>query len=158
MYTTLCILFELSFKTVTSFLGIDSATISISCSRIFVKIKNMIVTRHKVPIMLEWGIMDYKVQGLTSEAVTLGPHCQNTNPKANSLHKIQYCSELLLNTTSRSCLGNIILSNCKEGRMFTLEDQQRRLQARFCLEATRFPIPSSFPAVASGLAVQRSCI
>jgi hypothetical protein len=25
--------------------------------------------------------------------------------------------------------------------MFTLEDQQRRLQARLCLEATRFPIP-----------------
>ena len=91
---------------------------------------NMVITRHQVPITPAWAITDYKVQGLTCEAVTLDLHRQNANPKTNSSHKI-YCSCYVQLSRVRSLQDLFLLQpvtlsdlNCKPNKMLTVEDQR----------------------------------
>jgi hypothetical protein len=128
----LCILFEPSFETVASFPGMNSTAIPVFCCRGSVKINNMVVTRHQVPITPAWAITDYKVQGLTCEAVTLDLHRQNmnSNSKATSSHRI-YCSCYVQLSRVRSLQDLFLLQpvsladlNCKPNKMLTLEDER----------------------------------
>jgi len=76
-----CILFEQVSTTNAIFPGIGSTATPIFCSSGSVKIGNMSVTRHQVPVTPAWAITDYKVQGSTYEAVTLDLHRQSISSK-----------------------------------------------------------------------------
>ena len=95
-----------------------------------VKIGNMSVTRHQVPVTPAWAITDYKVQGSTYEAVTLDLHQQSIGSKNTSSHK-RYCSCYVQLSRVRSLQGLFLLQpvtlkdlSGKPDKLLVLEDQR----------------------------------
>ena len=125
-----CILFEQVSTTNAIFPGIGSTATPIFCSSGSVKIGNMSVTRHQVPVTPAWAITDYKVQGSTYEAVTLDLHQQSISSKDGSSHK-RYCSCYVQLTRVRSLQGLSLLQpvtlkdfNAKPDKLLLVEDQR----------------------------------
>jgi len=95
-----------------------------------VKIGNLSVTRHQVPITPAWAITDYKVQGSTYDAVTLDLHRKSTSSKDGSSHK-RYCSVYVQLTRVRSLQDLSLLQpitlrdvNAKPDKLLIVEDQR----------------------------------
>jgi len=101
-------LFQQDSTTNPVFPEMGSTAIPIFCSSGTVKIGNMSVTRHQVPVTPAWAITDYKVQGATYEAVTLDLHRQNISSTDGPSHKI-YCSNYVQLTRVRSLQGLFLL-------------------------------------------------
>lgn len=125
-----CILFEQVSTTNAIFPGIGSTATPIFCSSGSVKIGNMSITRHQVPVTPAWAITDYKVQGSTYEAVTLDLHRQSISSKDGSSHK-RYCSCYVQLTRVRSLQGLSLLQpvtlndfNAKPDKLLLVEDQR----------------------------------
>ena len=125
-----CILFEQVSTTNAIFPGIGSTATPIFCSSGSVKIGNMSVTRHQVPVTPAWAITDYKVQGSTYEAVTLDLHRQSISSKDGSSHK-RYCSCYVQLTRVRSLQGLSLLQpvtlkdfNAKPDKLLMVEDRR----------------------------------
>ena len=125
-----CILFEQVSTTNAIFPGIGSTATPIFCSSGSVKIGNMSVTRHQVPVTPAWAITDYRVQGSTYEAVTLDLHRQSISSKDGSSHK-RYCSCYVQLTRVRSLQGLSLLQpvtlkdfNAKPDKLLMVEDRR----------------------------------
>lgn len=125
-----CILFEQVSTTNAIFPGIGSTATPIFCSSGSVKIGNMSITRHQVPVTPAWAITEYKVQGSTYEAVTLDLHRQSISSKDGSSHK-RYCSCYVQLTRVRSLQGLSLLQpvtlndfNAKPDKLLLVEDQR----------------------------------
>jgi len=125
-----CILFQHDSTTNAIFPEMGSTAIPILCSSGSVKIGNMAVTRHQVPVTPAWAVTDYKVQGSTYEAVTLDLHRQNISSKNGSSHK-RYCSVYVQLTRVRSLLSLFLLQpvtledlNGKPDKLLVVEDQR----------------------------------
>jgi len=108
----------------------NSTAVPIFCSSGSVKIGNLSITRHQVPVTPAWAITDYKVQGATCKAVTLDLHWQNISSKDGSSHK-RYCSSYVQLTRvpslqDLSLLQPITLKdfNHKPDRLLVIEDQR----------------------------------
>jgi len=126
----ICILFEQVSTTNVIFPEMGSTAIPVFCSSGSVKIKNMSVTRHQVPVTPTWAITDYKVQGSTYDAVTLDLHRQNISSKNGSSHK-RYCSCYVQLTRVRSLQDLFLLQpvtledfNGKPDNLLRVEDQR----------------------------------
>ena len=116
--------------TTAIFPDMGSTAIPIFCSPGSVKIGNMSVTRHQVPVTPAWAITDYKVQGSTYDAITLDLHRQHSSSKEGSSHK-RYCSNYVQLTRVRSLQGLFLLQpvtlkdlNAKPDKLLVLEDQR----------------------------------
>lgn len=125
-----CLLFEQDSASNAAFPEMGSTATPIFCSSGPVKIGNMSVTRHQVPVTPAWAITDYKVQGSTYEAVTLDLHQQSTGNKDGSTHK-RYCSCYVQLSRVRSLQGLFLLQpvtlkdlNNKPDKLLVLEDQR----------------------------------
>ena len=125
-----CVLFEQDSTTDAMFPEMDSTATPIFCLSGSVKIGNMSVTRHQVPVTPAWAITDYKVQSSTYDAVTLDLHRQNINSKDGSSHK-RYCSCYVQLTRVRSLQGLSLLQpvtlndfNAKPDKLLLVEDQR----------------------------------
>ena len=106
-----------------------SRAIPIFCSSGSVKIGNMSVTRHQVPVTPSWAITDYKVQGSTYEAVTLDLHQQSISKNKTSYKR--YCSSYVQLSRVKSLQGLSLLQpvtlkdlNGKPDKLLMLEDQR----------------------------------
>ena len=126
-----CILFQQQDSTTNAiFPDMGSTAVPIFCSSGSVKIGNISVTRHQVPMTPAWAVTDYKVQGGTYDAITLDLHRQNVNSKDGSSHK-RYCSVYVQLTRVRSLqdlslLQRVTLAdlNAKPDKLLVLEDQR----------------------------------
>jgi hypothetical protein len=125
-----CILFEQASTTNAIFPEMGSTATPIFCLSGSVKIGNMSVTRHQVPVTPAWAVTDYKVQGSTYDAVTLDLHRQNISSKDGSSHK-RYCSCYVQLTRVRSLQDLFLLQpvtlkdlNGKPDKLLVVEDQR----------------------------------
>jgi hypothetical protein len=125
-----CVLFEQDSTTDAMFPEMGSTATPIFCLSGSVKIGNMSVTRHQVPVALAWAITDYKVQGSTYDAVTLDLHRPNISSKDGSSHK-RYCSCYVQLTRVRSLQDLFLLQpvtlkdlNGKPDKLLRVEDQR----------------------------------
>jgi hypothetical protein len=125
-----CILLEQDSTTNPIFPEMGSKATPIFCSSGPVKIGNMSITRHQVPVTPAWAITDYKVQGSTYEAVTLDLHRQSISSKDGSSHK-RYCSVYVQLTRVRSLLDLFLLQpvtlrdlNGKPDKLLIVEDRR----------------------------------
>ena len=125
-----CVLFEQDSTTDAMFPGIGSTATPIFCLSGSVKIGNMSVTRHQVPVTPAWAITDYKVQGSTYDAVTLDLHRHNISSKDGSSHK-RYCSCYVQLTRVRSLQDLFLLQpvtlkdlSGKPDKLLMVEDQR----------------------------------
>jgi ATP-dependent exoDNAse (exonuclease V) alpha subunit len=107
-----------------------STATPIFCSSGPIKIGNMSVTRHQVPVTPAWAITDYKVQGSTYDAVTLDLHRQSISSKDGSSH-MRYCSCYVQLTRVRSLQSLFLLQpvtlndvNGKPNKLLLVEDQR----------------------------------
>src|SRR3989440_3374511 len=73
-----------------------------------VKIGNMSVTRHQVPVTPAWAITEYKAEGSTYDRVTIDLHWENISSKDGPSHK-RYCSSYVQLTRMRSLQGLFLL-------------------------------------------------
>src|SRR5438046_10549089 len=73
-----------------------------------VKIGNMSVTRHQVPVTPAWAITEYKAEGSTYDRVTVDLHWHNISSKDGSSHK-RYCSSYVQLTRTRYLQGLSLL-------------------------------------------------
>jgi hypothetical protein len=135
-----CLLFEQDQQASTIntiFPELSSTATPIFCSSGPVKIGNMSVTRHQVPVTPAWAITDYKVQGSTYEAVTLDLHRQSITSKDGSSHK-RYCS-CYVQLTRVPSLQNLFLLqritlndvNGKPDKLLLVEDERIAQLAAF---------------------------
>lgn len=87
-----CVLFEPYGQTNIIFPGLAPNVIPVfgTNNSVTVRVQNMSISRHQIPLTPAWAITDYKVQGSTCEAVILDLHHQVGN-KNTSSHK-RYCS------------------------------------------------------------------
>jgi len=95
-----------------------------------VKIGNMSVTRHQVPVTPAWAITEYKAEGSTYDRVTVDLHWQNISSKDGSSHK-RYCSSYVQLTRTRSLQGLSLLQpvtlkdlSGKPDKLLVVEDQR----------------------------------
>src|SRR5947209_14599507 len=107
-----------------------SKAIPIFCLSGSVKIGNLSITRHQVPVTPAWAITDYKVQGSTCKAVTLDLHRLNISSKDGTSHK-RYCSVYVQLTRVRSLQDLSLLQpvtledlNNKPDTLLVIEDQR----------------------------------
>src|SRR6266850_959934 len=99
-----CILFEQLSPKQAVFPGMGSTAIPIFCSSTSVKIENMSVVRHQVPVTPAWAITDYKVQGATYDNITVDLHRPENNKNKETRHK-RYCSNYVQLTRTKSLQG-----------------------------------------------------
>ena len=125
-----CVLFEQDSTTNAMFPEMGSTATPIFCLSGSVKIGNMSITRHQVPVTPAWAITEYKVQGSTYEAVTLDLHRQSTSSKDGSSHK-RYCSVYVQLTRVPSLQGLSLLQpvtlgdlSGKPDKLLVVEDQR----------------------------------
>jgi hypothetical protein len=85
-----------------------STATPIFCSSGSVKIGNMSVTRHQVPVTPAWAITEYKAQGATYDWVTVDLHWQGVSSKDASSHR-RYCSANVQLTRAQSLQGLSLL-------------------------------------------------
>jgi len=107
-----------------------SNAIPIFCSPFSVRVGNMSITRHQVPVTPAWAITDYKVQSLTCDAVTLDLHRKNTERRDFSSHKT-YCSVYVQLSRVRSLQDLYLL------QALTLEDLKNKPDKLLILEDQR---------------------
>lgn len=110
-----------------------SAAIPIFCSSTSIKIQNMSVIRHQVPVTPAWAITDYKVQGSTYDTIIVDLHRHGSNSKGsvyNNRHK-QYCSTYVQLSRVKSFQGLYLL------RPVTLSDLNAKPDALLVQEGER---------------------
>ena len=125
-----CVLFQpLSSKNAV-FPEIGSTAVPIFCSSTSVKIENISVIRHQVPVTPAWAITDYKVQGATYENITVDLHRLQNNKNKETKHN-SYCSNYVQLTRTKSRQGlnllqRITLSdvNVKPANLLVQEDER----------------------------------
>jgi hypothetical protein len=95
-----------------------------------VKIGNMSVTRHQVPVTPAWAITEYKAEGSTYDRVTVDLHWENISSKDGPSHK-RYCSSYVQLTRTRSLQGLSLLQpvtlkdlSGKPDKLLVVEDQR----------------------------------
>jgi hypothetical protein len=128
-----CILFEQFSPKKAIFPGMGSTAIPIFCSSTSVKVENMSVVRHQVPVTPAWAITDYKVQGSTYDAITVDLHRRDHNSKdsvSHNKHK-RYCSAIVQLSRVKSLQGLHLLQpvtlsdlNAKPDKLLVQEDER----------------------------------
>ena len=128
-----CILFEQLSPKKAIFPGMGSTAIPIFCSSTSVKVENMSVVRHQVPVTPAWAITDYKVQGSTYDAITVDLHRRDNNSKdsvSHNKHK-RYCSAIVQLSRVKSLQGLYLLQpvslsdiNGKTDKLLVQEDER----------------------------------
>jgi hypothetical protein len=128
-----CVLFEQTEQAPTAnvvFPGMGSTATPIFCSSDSIRVDDMSVTRHQVPVTPAWAITEYKAQGSTYDRVTVDLHWQSITSKDGSSHK-RYCSANVQLTRARSLQGLSLLQpvtlidlNGKPDKLLAIEDQR----------------------------------
>jgi hypothetical protein len=125
-----CILFEQASPTTAFFPEMGSTATPIFCSSGSVKIRNMSVTRHQVPVTPAWAITEYKAQGSTYDRVIVDLHLLSTSNKDASSHR-RYCSANVQLTRARSLQGLSLLQpvtladfSGKPDKLLAVEDRR----------------------------------
>jgi hypothetical protein len=113
-----------------------STAIPIFCSSTSVKIENMSVIRHQVPVTPAWAITDYKVQGATYDSIIVDLHRRDNNRKDSVSHK-RYCSVYVQLSRVKSLQGLHLLQpvtlndlNGKPDKLLVQEDERIAQLAR----------------------------
>jgi hypothetical protein len=125
-----CIIFEpLSLKNVV-FPEIGSTAVPIFCTSNSVRVENISVIRHQVPVTPAWAITDYKVQGATYDNITVDLHRPGNNINKETRHK-QYCSNYVQLSRTKSLQGlNLIQRvtladlNVRPDKLLVQEDER----------------------------------
>ncbi|KAN0074929.1 hypothetical protein V8E54_007540 [Elaphomyces granulatus] len=114
-----------------------STAIPIFSSSTSVKIENMSVIRHQVPLTPAWAITDYKVQGSTYDAITVDLHRQDKTSKDSANKHKRYCSVYVQLSRVKSLQGLYLLQpvtlsdlNGKPDKLLVQEDERIAQLAR----------------------------
>ena len=125
-----CILFEQASTSNAIFPEMGSTAIPVFYLSSPVKIGNMSVTRHQVPVTPAWAITEYKAEGSTYDRVTVDLHWENISSKDGPSHK-RYCSSYVQLTRTRSLQGLSLLQpvtlkdlSGKPDKLLVVEDQR----------------------------------
>jgi hypothetical protein len=125
-----CILFDpLSSKNAV-FPEIGSTAVPVFSSSTSVKVDNISVVRHQVPVTPAWAMTDYKVQGATYDNITVDLHRSDNNKNKETRHK-RYCSNYVQLTRTKSLQGLNLLQpvtladlNVKPSPLLVQEDER----------------------------------
>ena len=128
-----CILLQQDSTTGAIFPEMGSTAVPVFCVSESIKVGNMSITRDQVPVTPAWAMTDYKVLGLTCQAVTADLNRPKINGKTGSSHQ-QYCSNNVQLTRVRTIEDLFLLRpvtlkdlSCKPHHLLLAEDQ--RLEA-----------------------------